>query len=168
MQLSPSLYRPLQVTLFALALPSPLGCSPAELGEKKQPESLEVVRASGSNQTSIELADVEAEAFAVADGSKVDSLDAPDALGAEPNAVASGGCTLLRPAGWTRRGVSCAEYYSPVGAPPDTLPMSNGESFIASAGYTFPSGGYGEARISCTNGHISIQPLSCFAGGSEP
>lgn len=70
-------------------------------------------------------------------------------------------CTLLRPVWWSSPHATCVEYYKPPHKPADTLEMDHGDSFITTAGFSGGGLGSGDARITCTNGQISIQTISC-------
>lgn len=155
MNTSRTTHHPLQTILFGLAVALPLGCDPSEGPE---PEGLELQAAAlelSPSQDLVELDEAEAVAF-----------DAVDSFDLEADVQAFGaGCTLLRPAGWHGVGVSCVEYYKAPGSPPDLLSMSDGQSFITHSGYSGPGIGTGSARISCDDGVISIQAISCVGGG---
>lgn len=153
---SRTIHHPLQMTLFGLVLALPLGCDPSEA---PGPDGLADVVAALELSPSQDLLELE-EADAVA-------FDAePFDLEAEVGAQASGaGCTLLRPVGWHKSGTNCVEYYKAPGSPPDQLPMSHGQSFTAYSGYSGGGLGTGSAQVSCNNGSISIQAISCVPGG---
>lgn len=87
-----------------------------------------------------------------------DAVSDTDAKGGSQ--ALTGGCTLLRPAAWHQNGATCVEYYKKAGSPPDTLAMSDGQSFISYSHYL----GSGSALISCNSGSISIETISCRNG----
>lgn len=159
MTISKTFHHPLKTTLLAMAMAMPLGCDSGEPdGSDGLEQSIAALELS-PNQDLVELEEDEAVAFEAIDG-----IDEIDEFRADIDAQAAGSCTLLRPAGWSKPGHSCAEYYLPSGGQAGQLPMSNGETFITHAGYVFPGPGTGHARISCNNGNISIQSLSCQGG----
>ncbi|MEM9460333.1 MAG: hypothetical protein AAGF11_39545 [Myxococcota bacterium] len=131
-----------------------LGCDPTDSDELRKVEDLGAALELSPNQDLVDIEGSDAVAF--------DSIESFD-IKAETQPLESG-CTLLRPASWYGPGITCAEYFKAPGGLLDTLPMSNGQSFITNAGYTFPGPGTGHARISCNNGNISIQALSCQGG----
>lgn len=81
-------------------------------------------------------------------------------LGSVSQALASG-CTLLRPLGWSGRGVYCVE------KPNTPLQMAHGQVYYAYSGVSGPLFGFGEARVRCNDGRISVEYSVCFPGGGE-
>ncbi len=160
MYISHATRRPLQTALFALTALAAFGCDAARSEKEERLENLGAAPEPAS-------AERPAAALEASDDAEVDSFETARPFDDDSDAVATGGCVLLRPAGWSGGGTSCAEYYLRSGSPPGTLSMTNGQSFFTSARYTSPSGGHGEALISCNNGSITIQALSCGAG-AEP
>jgi len=153
MNTSRTIRNPLLTTLFGLAMALPLGCDPSE-GPEGIDEDVAALELSPS-QDLVELEEADAVAF--------DAIE-PFDLEAEVQTFGAG-CTLLRPAGWHKSGTNCVEYYKAPGSPPDQLPMSDGQSFITHSGYTGGGLGTGSALISCNDGSISIQAISCSGGG---
>lgn len=144
-----------RMNFLALGLILPFGCDIDNDVEREGIEQSVAALELSPNQDLVESEDSDAVAF--------EAIESSDDLVDDAQPLESG-CTLLRPAGWSGPGIHCAEYFLPPGGTPGTLPMSNGQSFITGAGYTFPAPGYGFARISCNNGSISIESLSCTSG----
>lgn len=143
--------RPLQA-LFALAMMLPLGCDTEEAGREGLVDHTAALELSPSQDL---VDDPDILAF--------EAIEAIDSFDIEADVQALGsGCTLLRPAAWWLNGTTCVEYYHNPQLPADTLPMLDGQSFITESTFL----GTGFARITCTDGVITIQRLSCYDGGN--
>jgi hypothetical protein len=128
----------------------PLGCDTTESGGREGFADHEAALELSPSQDLVDDPDIVA-------FEAVDSFD----IEADVQALGSG-CTLLRPAAWSGNGTTCVEYYHNPALPPDTLPMYDSQSFITESTYL----GTGSARITCTDGVITIQKLSCYSDGS--
>ncbi|MEM9460334.1 MAG: hypothetical protein AAGF11_39550 [Myxococcota bacterium] len=148
-----------QTTLLALGMTLSLGCDSTDSDESPPVEDLAAALELSPNQDLVELEGSDAIAFEAVES------DEPFDIKAEAQSFGAN-CTLLRPAAWFGPNITCAEYYSAPGGPPQYYPMNDGDSFITEAGHTTPAGGSGSARIRCNNGTISIQSLGCFGGGN--
>lgn len=146
-------HQPLHATLLALAMTLSLGCDTTQSAGLEDLEDLEAVLELSPTQDLVEVEDLGLVAF--------DGLDLSEAAD-EPQAFGSG-CTLLRPAAWYGS-VMCVEYQLPAGLPGALHPMDDGESFITYSDNSGGGFGIGHARISCNDGTISIETLSCFNG----
>ena len=155
-------YPSLHTILFGLTMAMPLGCDPSEGSGPDRLEEHAAELELSPSQDLVEVEDADALAF---DAVEPFDLEA-EVVDAEVEA-AGDGCTLLRPAAWYGSGVTCVEYYKAPGSPADLLPMSDGQSFITYSGLSGPGLGTGSARITCNDGAISIQKLSCSAGVIE-
>lgn len=143
-------HQSLKVSLLGLVAALSLGCDEQDLESRDGSiaDPYEVLE--DSTQEMIELVVDEEEAVA---------FEPVDALAAdiEPSAA---GCTLYRPVGWTKNGNSCVEFYLAPGGQPITMPMYDGQSYVAHS----TLGGTGQAVVSCNAGAISVHNTTCYGG----